>query len=189
MQAEFSRLLKKARKEKGLTQKELADLLGVATGTVQQWELSVRFPRVAMLKKIEDELKISIVPSDIKKQKKEQRKREINAAWKAAEKKAGRKLSFDEAMEYFKFDVATYMKLEDALRKLNNDGVRVALERVEELTLIDKYTLPVVDGLPDYFDAEQYEIAPTDNFTNPEGKDTDNEKKPSESEKTPSDGK
>lgn len=56
MQDEFSRLLKYARKDAHLTQKQLAALLGVATGTVQQWELGLRFPRPEMLEKLEDKL-------------------------------------------------------------------------------------------------------------------------------------
>lgn len=71
MQTEFSTLLRTARKEAGLTQKQLADLLGVATGTVQQWELGARFPRVEMLKKIEDKLEIALVPQKIEEEKQE----------------------------------------------------------------------------------------------------------------------
>lgn len=42
------------RKKAGLTQKELAAKLGVATGTVQQYELDKRTPRMSMLIKIAD---------------------------------------------------------------------------------------------------------------------------------------
>ena len=38
--------IKKARKERGLTQKELAKKVGVATGTIQQYELGKREPRM-----------------------------------------------------------------------------------------------------------------------------------------------
>ena len=175
MQEEFSRMLKTARKEAGLTQKALADILGVATGTVQQWELGIRFPRVAMLKRIEETLKIAVVPNDIKNEKKQRIQKSINDAWKAAERKAGKELSFDEAMEYFKFDVSTKMKLEEALSKLNNEGIKVALERIEELTLIDKYTLPDVPQQLKYFDPERYTLVPI-------------EEKPPEGNTQPNDG-
>ena len=176
MQEEFSRMLKTARKEAGLTQRELADILGVATGTVQQWELGIRFPRVGMLKKIEETLKIAVVPSEVENEKKKQLQRSLKEAWVAAEQKAGRKLSLDEAMEYFKFDVSAKMKLEEALSKLNNEGIKVALERIEELTLIDKYTLPVTPQHLKYFDPEKYVLVPK-------------EEKPPEGQGKPTDGK
>ena len=201
MQEEFSRMLKSARKEAGLTQKALAEILGVATGTVQQWELGIRFPRVGMLKQIEKTLKIAIVPSEVEQEKKDNRNETLAKAWKAAEQKAGRKLSFDEAMEYFKFDVSAKMKLEAALSKLNNEGVKVALERIEELTLIDKYTLPVIPKNQPYFDSEKYVLVPVDEQPTPaetpldgvlypEGyTDTTKEEKPPEGENKPNDGK
>lgn len=182
MQEDFSRMLKIARKQAGLTQKALADILGVATGTVQQWELGIRFPRVAMLQKIEETLKIAIVPSDVEEEKKQRFKKTMNDAWKAAEKKAGRKLSFDEAMEFYKFDVAVKMKLENTLSKLNNEGIKVALERVEELTLIEKYTLPDINLHPSYFDAERYVMVPFDELQ-------EEHEKPPQGNQTPHDGK
>lgn len=163
MQEEFARLLKESRKQAGLTQKQLADMLGVATGTVQQWELGIRFPRVGMLKKLEETLKIAIVPSDIDREQK--RKESFDKAWIAAEQKAGRKLTYKEAMEYYKFDVSAKARLEESLSKLNNEGIKVALERIEELTLIDKYTLPVIPTKPRYFDSEKYVLVPAEGRT------------------------
>ena len=168
MQEEFAQLLRHARKEAGLTQKGLAEILGVATGTVQQWELGIRFPRVGMLKQIEDTLKIAIVPSDIKKEQEEKRMESLKKAWKAAEQKAGKKLSFEEAMEFYRFETAIFVRLNNAIEKLNNEGRKVALERIEELTLIDKYTLPVIDAGPRYFDAEKYVLVPVEDPPQPE---------------------
>lgn len=54
-------IIRCARKNVDLTQKELAEILGVSTGTVQQWELGVRYPRFPMLKKIESTLKITLI--------------------------------------------------------------------------------------------------------------------------------
>lgn len=179
MQEEFSLMLKMARKDAGLTQKGLADILGVAAGTVQQWELGVRFPRVAMLKRIEETLKIAIVPSDIEKEKKQKLSISINEAWKAAEEKEGRKLSFDEAMDHYKIEVATQQRIESAIKKLNNEGRRIAAERLEELTEIPKYTMPVI---PD--------TAPPESANDDDPiSDTPEQKKPPESEETPNDGK
>lgn len=60
--------IKKARKQAGLTQRELAEKLGVATGTVQQWELGARTPTVKKLSKIAEALNVSLVellPPDV----------------------------------------------------------------------------------------------------------------------------
>jgi len=50
--------IKKARKEKGLTQKRLAQLTGNATGTIQQYELGKRQPRLEQLEKIAEILEV-----------------------------------------------------------------------------------------------------------------------------------
>lgn len=148
MQSEFSSMLQYARKQAGLTQKDLASLLGVATGTVQQWELGVRFPRVEMLKKIEDTLQIALVPLDIANEKKAYWKGRVEKAWKAAEEKEGRKLTFDEAMEKYRVDLSSLQRMEAAFHKLNIEGRRIAVERVEELCKIADYTLPVIQDDP-----------------------------------------
>ena len=40
------------RKRNGLTQRELAEITGLAVGTIQQYELNKRQPRIEMLKTI-----------------------------------------------------------------------------------------------------------------------------------------
>lgn len=49
-----------ARKAKGITQKQLAELIGVVTGTVQQYELDKRQPRFEQLEKIANNLDVSV---------------------------------------------------------------------------------------------------------------------------------
>ena len=44
--------IKKIRKEKGLTQQELADILGIAKTTVTMYETGNRYPHLGILKKI-----------------------------------------------------------------------------------------------------------------------------------------
>lgn len=44
------------RKERGLTQKELANRMKLATGTIQQYELSKRVPNKNIIKAISEEL-------------------------------------------------------------------------------------------------------------------------------------
>lgn len=52
--------IQEARKVKGWTQKELAEKLGLATGTVQQYELGKRSPSIETLKKIAELLNVSV---------------------------------------------------------------------------------------------------------------------------------
>jgi len=44
--------IRNARKDKGYTQKELADLLDVAKTSISNWETSVSFPGIETLKKL-----------------------------------------------------------------------------------------------------------------------------------------
>lgn len=48
----IGQLIRDARKRAGLTQKELAEKAGIATGTIQQYELGKRQPRLVQLEKI-----------------------------------------------------------------------------------------------------------------------------------------
>lgn len=52
--------IKKYRKEAGLTQKELASILDVAVGTIQQYESNKRQPRIEQLQRIADALGVPI---------------------------------------------------------------------------------------------------------------------------------
>ena len=44
--------IQKVRKEKGYTQKQLAAMCNMATGTIQQYELGKRQPRMEQLQKL-----------------------------------------------------------------------------------------------------------------------------------------
>lgn len=52
--------IKKYRNQKGLTQKQLAEKVGCATGTIQQYELGKRQPRIEQSQKIADALSIPL---------------------------------------------------------------------------------------------------------------------------------
>jgi len=53
-------LIQNARKEKGLTQRELADILGVTDRAVSKWERAKSFPDVSMLQPLAEVLDISV---------------------------------------------------------------------------------------------------------------------------------
>lgn len=54
-------LITELRKEKGLTQKQLADALNVTDKAVSKWERGLSFPDISMLEPISDVLGISIM--------------------------------------------------------------------------------------------------------------------------------
>ena len=56
----FGENLKTYRKEAGLTQKELAEMCGIATGTIQQYELNKREPKARILEKISTALNVPL---------------------------------------------------------------------------------------------------------------------------------
>ena len=51
---EIGRIIKEARKEKGLTQKELGEKLGVSYQMIAQYESGRRKPKIETLKRISD---------------------------------------------------------------------------------------------------------------------------------------
>jgi len=56
----FGERLKKARIDKGLSQKELADMLGVKQATITRYEKNINFPSQLVLKNIAEKFKIDI---------------------------------------------------------------------------------------------------------------------------------
>ena len=57
--ANAGKLIKEARKNKGLTQKQLAEKTGLATVTIQQYERNLREPRLKNIIKIANALNVS----------------------------------------------------------------------------------------------------------------------------------
>ena len=57
---DIGKRIKSARKAKGLTQKQLAEAVGVVTGTIQQYELGKRQPRIEQIEKIAEILGVSL---------------------------------------------------------------------------------------------------------------------------------
>ena len=53
-------LIKKIRKEKGYTQSDLADIIGVSPKTISKWETGAGIPDISILKKLSEEFEITI---------------------------------------------------------------------------------------------------------------------------------
>ena len=159
--ADYGSLIKEAREKKGFTQEQLGKAIGVTGVAIMRYEKGKRTPSSEVIEKIANVLGTDFAFSVIEEvdnslsRAMEQKQAEDNPrrtqmrtqlirAWKAAEEKEGRQLSFDEAMNLYRVDVATMVRLEAAIHRLNDAGIKVALERIEELTLIDKYTMPAI---------------------------------------------
>ena len=100
------------RKEKGYTQKQIAEKCGMATGTIQQYELNKREPRQEQLRKIADALGVD--PFSLY---------SFDMASEALEKNIDKKES----------------SLLDSYRQLSPLGQDKAIEHVELLTKIPEY--------------------------------------------------
>lgn len=100
------------RKEKGYTQKQLAEKCGMATGTIQQYELNKQEPRQEQLRKIADALGVD--PFSL--------------------------YSFEMASEALERGISEKESgLLDNYRQLNQTGQEKAIEHVELLTKVPEY--------------------------------------------------
>lgn len=59
-QIETGKFIAKERKRKKLTQRQLADILGISDKTVSKWECGNGFPEVSLLLPLCDELGVSV---------------------------------------------------------------------------------------------------------------------------------
>lgn len=75
-QEKFGKLIKDLRKKHNLTQKDLADKLGVTYQAVSKWENGINMPDTTLIKKISDDFGISLnamLDGEYKKKKKQQK--------------------------------------------------------------------------------------------------------------------
>ena len=117
--------IKEARKSAGLTQRELAEKAGTATGTIQQYELGKRQPRIEQFQAIADVLNVDVNWL-------------MNGYTLAQRDQAFRdfvKKRFSE-VEVWKTRLD---EIGQDLGKLNDEGEVEAVKRVKELTEIPRY--------------------------------------------------
>ena len=117
--------IKEARKSAGLTQRELAEKAGTATGTIQQYELGKRQPRIEQFQAIADVLNVDVNWL-------------MNGYTLAQRDQAFRdfvKKRFSE-VEVWKTRLD---EIGQDLGKLNDEGQVEAVKRVKELTEIPRY--------------------------------------------------
>ena len=111
--------IKRYRKEKGFTQEQLANIIGVSVMTIRRFESGTREPKIFMLEKIAAALDIP------------------TATLYGVSETPGGFLSF--VTDMFSFDEEN-KELLTAFDMLNNTGKQVAVQRVQELTEIERYT-------------------------------------------------
>lgn len=110
-------IIKLARKDLGMTQKELSDIVGCAEVTIRQYEANRREPAYDMCLKLEDALHIALVAHPVPEEL-------LHVSSDPVEINTGGPLR---------------IVLLDAYNKLNGEGQRIAVERIKELALIPKY--------------------------------------------------
>jgi len=111
--------IKKYRKLKGLTQKELADKLGIKQQSVAQYERTGRLPKLATILYIADALDVPL----------------SNLLYGDSNNISNKAI---QEVEKWTNDMAKRSLIAN-FNKLNTLGREKALERVEELTLIEQY--------------------------------------------------
>lgn len=140
--------IKEARKQAGLTQKELGDRLGLSYQAIAQWENDLRKPKRETLLKIADAIGIHVaqlLPE-------EERKMEIELQLACENKEYGKieqllgmpqgsiqPLSVDEVHASKQEEQRLKQRLLLSFNKLTMQGKRIAVERIDELTQIKKY--------------------------------------------------
>lgn len=120
--------IKLARRNAGLTQKELGQKLGITYQTLAQWENDLRKPKFDTLKRIADALGVPVGEllglEDMG-----------GGLWgHEADDSTVMKLA-----QNIKAHMTPKAKLNAAFDQLNNEGQGVAVQRVEELTEIPRY--------------------------------------------------
>lgn len=167
--------IKAARKAMGLTQKELAERAGTAVGTIQQYELGKRQPRLEQLQNISAALGMSLynlLPHSGKYPRRsildelaalvEEGNIQIQVDdWDSLVKSYREGMLYD-TMPNNSFHKSPPAKLLESFEKLNTEGQNKAIERVTELTEIPKYQKSPPDA--------QEAPSPSEGETTPENK-------------------
>lgn len=143
--------IKKARKAAGITQKGLAEMINSATGTIQQYELGKRQPRLDQLQKIARVLEIPVVDLLPIELFPEQYQKIFNALHFLAEEIRHDRIvmarSYDEWEKAIALNVEEiqrelskaepeqiyYQLIITEIHKLNCDGLKKAVSLIEEL--------------------------------------------------------
>lgn len=118
-------MIRKYRTEKGLTQKKLGELCGIADSNIRKYESGNQNPKIEMLQKIADALDIPV--------------NRLLAGKIISRDELKEKLS-EYGLTHLVPDTEEERTVLENCKKLNETGKKEAAKRVEELTHLEKYT-------------------------------------------------
>ncbi len=118
-------MIRKCRTEKGLTQKKLGELCGIADSNIRKYESGNQNPKIETLQKIADALDIPV--------------NRLLAGKIISRDELKEKLS-EYGLTHLVPDTEEERTVLENCKKLNEPGKKEAAKRVEELTHLEKYT-------------------------------------------------
>lgn len=118
-------MIRKYRTEKGLTQKKLGELCGIADSNIRKYESGNQNPKIETLQKIADALDIPV--------------NRLLAGKIISRDELKEKLS-EYGLTHLVPDIEEERTVLENCKKLNETGKKEAAKRVEELTHLEKYT-------------------------------------------------
>lgn len=118
-------MIRKCRTEKGLTQKKLGELCGIADSNIRKYESGNQNPKIETLQKIADALDIPV--------------NRLLAGKIISRDELKEKLS-EYGLTHLVPDTEEERTVLENCKKLNETGKKEAVKRVEELTHLEKYT-------------------------------------------------
>ena len=118
-------MIRKYRTEKGLTQKKLGELCGIADSNIRKYESGNQNPKIETLQKIADALDIPV--------------NRLLAGKIISRDELKEKLS-EYGLPHLVPDTEEERTVLENCKKLNETGKKEAAKRVEELTHLEKYT-------------------------------------------------
>lgn len=136
--------IKALRKERGLTQSDLANAMGVTASMIGQYETGVRTPKHETIERIAKALSVPVAELT-------EESTHVDLGLIAIELRDKYRLSDEIALSIVDDCVSALSPLfrndhfSDLLCCLNEEGKRTAYERVRELTEITRYQLQVTD--------------------------------------------
>ena len=150
-----SKNIKAARLYRGVTQQQLAELCGLATGTIQQYELNKRNPKIEQVAKIANALNLGysvfsngevafydfIDTTSPDRKAQEFNELQMEAVHATESTKSSMSEAVQEMMQNEKTDGLTNNERDmiDKMKRLNGTGQNKAIEQVELLTKIPEY--------------------------------------------------
>jgi len=136
----IGQMIKQARQSKNLSQKQLAEKLGVSASMIGQYENDLRKPKIERLAEIATALDIDISILESNKEQEDITNRLFRLICSGRSSTKSADIVDNELKYYFSKTNHLRKRLLDCFDNLlNNEGQQKAIERIEELAEIPKY--------------------------------------------------